>query len=116
MELRDKNRMAIDRIKDYILKLAKEKGSIYYSDYSPEDAKIWQCLVQEVKKDGYIECTFLTVAIWLDISGKGELFMLQGGYSAMRNEEAKMKASEFLETVITEVAKQGVSVLFNRLE
>lgn len=106
----------LNKIKDYILKLAKEKGSIDYSDYSYDDVKIWKYLVQTVKDDGYIKCVFLTSAIWLELSGKGELFMLQGGYSAMQHKEVKMKAAEFIETVCTEMTKQGISILFKRLE
>lgn len=34
----------------------------------------------------------------------------------MQNKEAKMKAAEFIETICTEVAKQGISILFKRLE
>ena len=106
----------LNKIKDYILKLAKEKGSIDYSDYSYDDVKIWKYLVLTEKDDGYIICVFLTCAIRLELSGKGVSRMPQGVYSAMQHKEAKMKASELIETVCTEVTKQGISILFKRLE
>lgn len=98
----------LDKAKDYILKLAYEKGEICYSLYSKDDIQLLKYVIDIVKNDGYIECFYYSVGICFNILPKGRLFMLQGGYSLLCTEEREMTSNNFFSRIDIEAAKRIV--------
>ena len=93
------------KIRDFILKLAEEKGMLKYSDYGTEDRRVWKYLFSEVERDGYIKCVKYTSFILPEITGKGILFLDGGGYSGLSNSERKEKSNEIIARLIEEFGK-----------
>lgn len=101
------------KIRDYIIKLAEERGALKYSDFKPEDRKVWEYLFSEVERDGYISYVRLTSAIWPEITGKGILFLDEGRYSGLSRSERISSASCLFGSLFNEIGKIAISNLIS---
>lgn len=99
------------KIRDFILELAEKKCSLVYSDFTVEEKRIWKYLLDEIENDGYIRCTRLTAAAWIDITGKGILFLDGGGYTGIATRSIKQDTREIIKNISIEIGK----VFLNRI-
>ena len=103
----------INTFKDYILMLAKEGKDVNESDMSLEDKHIWIHYINELESDGYLRVIPVCGVPWFNITPKGTVHILNGGFSGDK-EKTSIDTKKYFEVFIEVLIKEGLSVLIER--
>lgn len=85
------NEAKIAKEKDDILRMAKDRMTIYKSDSNPDRYRRVCSLASELKAQGYINLLDTTGSISLWLTYAGEVFLENGGFCGKGNEEKRKK-------------------------